>query len=306
MDHRDVLKGLAPETRAALTQKSDAAGLSHLAVHSGAIAFFGSAIALQVPFWGVLVPIQGVLLVFLFTLQHETTHDTPFASEALCRRVGQICGFLLVLPPTWFRYFHLAHHRFTQIPGKDPELAEPKPRTLRDYVWHLSGIPLWRSLCSTLWRNAAGRCEDGFVPESRRSEITSEARWMLAGYAGLAAVSAWIASPILLWVWLVPMVVAQPVLRLYLLAEHGRCAFVSNMLENTRTTFTNALVRRLAWNMPYHTEHHSYPAVPFHKLPDLHRIMAPHLQVTDQGYNRFHRGYVNHITRSRPDGERTT
>ena len=63
----------------------------------------------------------------------------------------------------------------------------------------------------------------------------------------------------------------QPFLRAYLLAEHARCPHVANMLENTRTTFTTALVRLIAWNMPFHAEHHAYPAVPFHKLPRFPR-----------------------------------
>lgn len=31
-----------------------------------------------------------------------------------------------------------------------------------------------------------------------------------------------------------------------------------------RATLTLSLVRLFAWNMPYHAEHHTYPAVPFH------------------------------------------
>jgi fatty acid desaturase len=48
-------------------------------------------------------------------------------------------------------------------------------------------------------------------------------------------------------------------------------------------------VRLIAWNMPYHAEHHSYPAVPFHKLPRFHGIVAAHLRSTENGYVRFHR-----------------
>ena len=86
--------------------------------------------------------------------------------------------------------------------------------------------------------------------------------------------------PVLFWVWILPCLPGQPVLRLYLLAEHGRCPFVADMLKNTRTTFTNRIVRFLAWNMPYHVEHHTLPQVPFHRLPDLHDRMQPHLKVT--------------------------
>jgi fatty acid desaturase len=67
------------------------------------------------------------------------------------------------------------------------------------------------------------------------------------------------------------------------------------MFANTRTTFTTGLVRFLAWNMPYHAEHHAWPSVPFHKLPDLHRIARPHLKETEQGYARFARRYATSL-----------
>ena len=48
-----------------------------------------------------------------------------------------------------------------------------------------------------------------------------------------------------------------------------------NGLTNTRTTLTNGLMRLLMWNMPFHTEHHLYPSIPFHRLPDAMRRCAP-------------------------------
>ena len=56
------------------------------------------------------------------------------------------------------------------------------------------------------------------------------------------------------------------------------------MLRNTRTTITNPAIRALAWNMPYHTEHHVYPAVPFHALPAAHQLIRHRLSVVDNGY----------------------
>ena len=97
------------------------------------------------------------------------------------------------------------------------------------------------------------------------------------------------------------MLLGQPFLRLYLLAEHGRCATVANMLENTRTTLTNRAVRWIAWNMPYHTEHHVWPTVPFHRLPELHRLMRPHLAEVSPGYVPFHRELIRELSTGVPD-----
>ncbi len=64
-----------------------------------------------------------------------------------------------------------------------------------------------------------------------------------------------------------------------------------NGLTNTRTTLTNGLMRLLMWNMPFHTEHHLYPPIPFHRLPDAHAAMRERLGVLQQGYARWHVGF---------------
>lgn len=70
--------------------------------------------------------------------------------------------------------------------------------------------------------------------------------------------------------WLLPRIIGEPALRAIRMIEHTGMAESPNMLENTRTTQTNFLVRFFYWNMPFHAEHHLYPSVPFHALPQLH------------------------------------
>lgn len=290
MTHTEFLTSLSPENRAKLIARSPARGLWHLAGHGGAILGVGALIGLGVPGWWALLPVQGVLITFLFTLEHECTHRTPFASDALCDRVGQVCGALLLNPFLWFRYFHLAHHRYTNLEGKDPELIGSKPQTRAAWVWHVSGVPYWSAGVRLVLRLAAGKERPVYLPERARPKAEHEARVLLVFYALAGASLLW--TDVLLWVWIVPVLLGQPFLRLYLLAEHGDCPKVVDMFANTRTTFTNAVVRFLAWNMPYHVEHHVFPSVPFHNLPALHRLIKAHLQVTADGYIAFSRDYL--------------
>ncbi len=273
-----------------LTATSDRAGLMHLAGHLGLILLCGALILANVPYWGLLLPVQGVLIIFLFTLEHECTHRTPFRQGWLSEIVGRFCGFLLVLPFGWFRAFHLAHHRWTNQPGLDPELDGQKPDALRDWIWHVSGLPYWISEVRLVLDLARGQGQARYVLDGALPAMRREARVMLGLYA--LVMLSFLVTPVLLWVWVIPVILGQPVLRLYLLAEHGDCPQVANMFANTRTTFTTAIVRFLAWNMPYHTEHHVWPAVPFHRLPDLHRRMKDCLQVTAEGYTTFNRDYL--------------
>lgn len=292
--HAAFLASLPAETRAALQERRDAPGLLRLAVHAGAILGMAAWIAAGAPGWPLLLPVQGVLIAFLFTLQHECTHGTPFASKPVNEWVGRLAGLPILQPFGWFRHFHLAHHRHTNDPERDPELLDGgKPETWGQYALHVSGWTYWRAQVVNLARLASGRPAADYLPARALPRMRAEARVMLGVYALAAASLAF--TDALLWAWIVPALIGMPALRLYVLAEHGRCAPVADMFLNTRTTLTTRAVRWLAWNMPYHAEHHAAPGVPFHRLPELHARAAPHLGVTERGYVRFHRRYLRAI-----------
>jgi fatty acid desaturase len=287
-DHRAVIAALSHDDRQAITEKSNIPGLIRFGVHFGLIVCCGAWIAAGGAMWPLLLVPQGILIAFLFTPLHETIHETAFRSTALNKAVSWIAGTLLFIPPLWFRYFHFAHHRHTHDPDNDPELLTPKPKTLGGYAVHLSGIPYFTGMVCTLTANARGTAQDRFVPPKGTPKVIAETRRLLGVYAAMLAVSLAAGSALLLWVWLLPLMLGQPFLRAYLLAEHTLCPHVADMFANTRTTFTNRLVRFIAWNMPFHAEHHAYPGVPFHKLPAFHEMVRRHLRSTEKGYRRFH------------------
>lgn len=299
IDHQGVIADLEPALREALLTRSNGPGLLRFALHAGAIFALGTLIALRVPNWFALLPVQGILIIFLFTAMHECIHDTAFKSSFLNRSVSVLCGFAIIVPPAWFHYFHFAHHRHTHEPGLDPELQSPKPQNIFAYVKHVSGFPVWFSNILALATNALGRNADAFVPPKGKARVTFEARAMLAIYFLIAVTSFLWGSSLLIWTWIVPALLGQPFLRLFLLAEHTACPHVENMFENTRTTFTTRLVRLIAWNMPFHAEHHALPTVPFHKLPALHEAVRDHLKTTADGYARFNVGLISSFSQDK-------
>lgn len=293
--HRQVIANLDKDQRASLLTRSDRAGLTRLAGHLAVLGLTGTWIWHAAPLWHFAMLIHGIALIFLFTLLHECVHKTPFATHKLNTVVAAVCGFILLLPAQWFTYFHLAHHRHTHDPQHDPELATPKPQSRRQYLVYMSGVPVWWSQIRVLASNAGNGPIEKFVPIDKHTKIRREARLVISLYA-LVALSSWYAgSQILLWLWIGPAILGQPFLRGYLLAEHTLCPHVSNMLENTRTTFTNAMIRFITWNMPYHVEHHVYPAVPFYKLPEFHEIIKQQLRCTEDGYTNFHKRFTGQL-----------
>ena len=294
-DHKTLIASLSSEERRSLLAQNDRDGLIRFAWHFGSIIALAALITFGAAFQALLTLMLGILICFLFTLLHETVHRTPFKTDALNIWVGRLCGFLTLLGPEWFRYFHFAHHRYTHDSEHDPELQSAKPQTLWEYLTYLSGLPDWRDRALTLWRNAFRPNEDSYVPARGKAKVMREARIQLARYGVLIVLSLAFQSTLLIEIWLLPILLGGPFLRAYLLAEHAQCEHVPSMLENTRTTLTNRVVRFIAWNMPYHVEHHAYPSVPFHKLPELHQHTQAHIKHLDEGYARFNRDFARSV-----------
>ena len=58
------------------------------------------------------------------------------------------------------------------------------------------------------------------------------------------------------------------------------------------------VVHFLMWEMPYHAEHHRYPALPFFALAEAHRSVGPHLlQVARRGYLGVHAEFLKQLAK---------
>jgi fatty acid desaturase len=269
-----------------LLERSDWPALARMTWHLGFLTVTGALIlADQVTPWVIpLIVAHGYALAFLFCPFHETAHRTAFRTRWLNAAFGRFIGVLIFRPYDNYRVYHWEHHRFTQDPDRDPELSFPKPRSPGGYVLTLTGLPYLRRRFADMLALTAGRADRPWMPANERRRLIIEARTHLAIYLAVAATSGALGSPAVLIVWFLPFLVGQVFMQPYLLAEHTGCAQTRDSFSNTRTTLTVALVRLFAWNMPYHAEHHAYPAVPFHALPRLHARVQDRLANVEPGY----------------------
>ncbi len=289
---------LDPETVNRLIQRSNFAGLCRIIQQILALIVMGFI------FWetsGVVAWLAGfgycLLLVFCFCPLHESIHASVFASPGMNKLVGFVCGLILILPPRFFNGFHMAHHKYTQIAERDPELLTPKPTTIRQYLWYVSGTPYLIAQITGLTRHALGKTAL-YIPDNRVRAVVNEARLFCLIYLGIIVWTAVTGNLLFLWVWFVPFLIGQPFLRMFLLAEHTGCPEVADMIANTRTTLTNPLLRWLFWNMNYHTAHHSYAGIPFFRLPEANRLLSGKLQHVSNGYLRFNADLIGSLVRT--------
>ncbi|KYG97204.1 fatty acid desaturase [Bradyrhizobium sp. DOA1] len=303
------LKPLTPAMLRELSVRSNLRGAVQSLGHYGAILLMGTLIWIVSSRHGVLwalplMAMQGYVVAFLFMAVHETAHKTAFKSRSLNLIVGNLSAFLIGLPYEYYCLFHWDHHRYTQDPEKDPELiVGVKPTSDTQLAIAYSGLlQVAVRLRLMLGHAVTGRVTAPWIPENKRAVIVREARAYLALYALLFALSLWLSSALLLWVWVLPLVIGQFFLRPYLYAEHTGCDRTRSAFENTRTTYTGAIVKWFAWNMPYHVEHHAYPSIPFHALPKLNEIVDGEIIHRGRGYIRTTRETWAWFRRQRQTG----
>jgi fatty acid desaturase len=72
------------------------------------------------------------------------------------------------------------------------------------------------------------------------------------------------------------------------------------MFANTRTTYTNAVVRFLTWRMSYHVEHHAFPSVPFHALAKVNVLIRDRIVEVGHGYLAVQRALIQDMLAEHP------
>ena len=299
---------IPPDELRRLGQRSDARGLLRLGGHLLAIAACAAAYTLSLQrssslaLHGACALALGFTLVTMFATMHESVHRTAFKTRWLNDLVAWFAGLLSFYNGTFYRPYHGWHHRFTQLSGQDPELEDAKPTSILGYLVELSAVPWWIGKCRTYFKLATGQTSGyGFLNEKNAPGVVRSVRLQLLTYAVAMGLSVAWGQPYFVTYWLLPMALAQPWLRAILLAEHMGCSNESDMLSNTRTTYTVWPIRFLMWEMPFHADHHRYPALPFFALAQAHVKLEPYLSVIARsGYSSLHFSLLRDLRKRTP------
>ncbi|MGB0864883.1 MAG: fatty acid desaturase [Granulosicoccaceae bacterium] len=272
-----------------LSKRCDGPGLLYFTGHLLATGSSATLLWLsgETVLWPLALLLHGTVLVHWFAPFHEAAHFTVFRSRQHNRLLGWFSGFIVWLPFDYFVLEHRQHHLFTNLPEQDSEFI-PHSKSRVGWFLYCSAIPYFISLFSTFLRYPAGRfneLERHFLGERGMRAARREVSLMLLAYALVIAL-AWClgALALLWWYWILPRMIAEPLMRVIRLSEHGGCAEVEDMLRNTRTVMAMPVMRQLNWNMCFHAEHHALASVPFHRLPHVHLILKPHLEELCSSY----------------------
>ena len=216
--------------------------------------------------WWWLTPFV-VFLVFVAVV--TVTHDVVHGSLGLSGRQTEwalfIFGAILLESGHAYRLTHLQHHRV--FPGPDDPEGDPCRMSLCGAV--LFGPLFLPRLWWWAFRHSAGEA-------AVRRWLLLEAAWALL--VPLAGVLLFPWTPLVLvyailvlsgsWVY--------PLLTVYLPHHH----YGDSPLTQT-SSLRGRVIPVLFLELTYHLEHHLYPRVPSHQLPELGRRLEPFFK--DQG-----------------------
>ena len=278
------------KTLKSIAARSDKPGLIYLGFWIGSLGITGTCIYLFLgTFWmWPAMFIHGIFLsVPTYSMSHETAHGTAFRTRWLNETVLWISSLVYMEEPLHRRYTHTSHHTFTWWAEKDAQFPFDTPMRLKGWITEISGFGLFRFHVNVFWQLASKNYTDmvrGCTPEQELPKMTRNARLMLLIYITAALL------PILgfwwpLWLIVVPRFLGAPVMMLFTLIQHAELQENSpSILESTRSFRTNWLAKFLYMNMNNHVEHHLYPNVPFHSLPDLAEAVKDQVPAPDPGF----------------------
>lgn len=269
-----------------LMRRSDRPAIRDTAIWLGGMAVAGTAGALL---WGSWWAVPCFLVYGVLygsggdSRWHEAGHGTAFRTPWMANAVYQIASFMMMRDPTVWRWSHTRHHTDTLIVGRDPEIQVMRPARLAKLLANFFGLVDVPFALRDMVVHASGRLraeEATFVPEPERPKVHRTARIWLAIYAATVAASVLTGSFLPLVLIGGPRIYGTFMHVVYGLTQHA--VMGENVLDhrlNTRTVKMCRINRFLYWNMNYHVEHHMFPMVPYHRLPELHqeieRDLAP-------------------------------
>ena len=208
---------------------------------------------------------------------HEAGHGTAFKTDWMNNVLYEIASFMVMRESTVWRWSHTRHHSDTIIVGRDPEIAVPRPPDLVALLKGFFALGVYPGYFKHIGLHACHRMtadEKTYIPESEFPKIYRRAQVYVAIYASVIALACVTASLLPLMLVGLTHLFGSWLMVIYGLTQHAGLA--ENVLDhrlNCRTVYMNPINRYLYWNMNYHVEHHMFPLVPYHALPQLHEAV---------------------------------
>jgi fatty acid desaturase len=271
-----------------------------LAVYLLVLAILGGLV-LWLPGMVRILPslLLGLAFAHAVELQHQCLHNTAYRSKFWNRLIGVSLGLPSLVSFSDYQNSHLKHHRLLGTPA-DKEFFNYGYRKLTSFttvIPHLWMVRHYKDVMGYIARSAIGqlvRREDANPVMAKRIRFEYQLMAVVLGAIAVVTIVFW--TPTLLYLWLIPFVVAVPTHALIEMPEHIGCdRSIPNILVNTRTLKANKLLVWFVNGNNYHVEHHWMPGVPNDKFPVLHNFVQTRIEYFDSSYWIFYSQFFKNL-----------
>jgi fatty acid desaturase len=217
------------------------------------------AVAARLGWWWLTPVIVFLIFVAVVTVTHDVVHGSLGLGPRQTEWALFAFGAVLLESGHAYRASHLQHH--SRFPNPDDPEGDPARMSFWKAVLH--GPVFLPRLWWWTYRRSQGRLD--------------QRRWLLVEAAWALAVPA---AGILLWLWTPAVLLyaalavvgswVYPLLTVHL-PHHG---FGTTPLTQT-SSLRGRVIPALFLELTFHLEHHLYPSVPSHHLPELARRLEP-------------------------------
>ncbi len=263
-----------------LLERRDGPAIRDTLLWFGLLALTGTATAYFWGTWWAVLPYLVFAVLYATASDsrwHECSHGTAFRTDWMNSVIYEIASFMVMRESVVWRWSHTRHHSDTIVVGRDPEIQVPRPPNMKGFVLSLWAVSGYRTYFPNLLKHAAGRVsadEQTFIPESEFPRIFRNARICVAIYLAVIAAAIFFQTWLPIFLFILPQFFGTWLMIIHNTTQHAGLA--ENVLDhrlNCRTVYMNPISRFIYWNMNYHTEHHMFPLVPYHRLPELHEAI---------------------------------
>jgi fatty acid desaturase len=299
-------------------------------IHYGIIAVLCWALAsgrVPWPAWPLVSILIGCSMAGVTFVAHEALHGGVVRGRGLIRLIGWL-GFLpfCISPQLWMAWHNRVHHNHCGKPGVDPDMypmlseykAERRAQIMADYFGlgrrRLRGI-------STLLFGLTGQSIQ-IMLGARRSGLLSGRLYRravieaLMGVAVWAAVAALVGGTAFVFVYVLPLLIANSVVMVFILTNHNLSPLspINDPLVNSLSVRLPRVLEWLTLDFGFHVEHHLFPAMSHRQGRVVREVLRAEFPERYQSMplfaaiRRLHntaRVYLNHTTLIDPHSGQT-
>jgi len=226
--------------------------------------------------------------ISLFT--HEAVHGTLSRNRLLNGVLGSACAIPVLQNFSAYRVLHLRHHNHLGEEGDPDHYANYTRWTWLVFAMNwarlLVGYPVYIVAIPILgFKHGSTGARLGILAEVSATVLVAALVWHFVPVT-------WI------WhVWGIPMLVINFMVNVRGMSQHTLLEHADDEVLGTRTILTVPLVRFFMCNENYHLEHHLYPGVPWHHLPEVHAALGEELKRRGAPYIPSYASFVGEFIR---------